>query len=107
MSLQIKSGSRVPKETERVARAAFPKGNPYVTLRDELETLYHDNQFVRLCFLNVGSPPNRLGGWQSSPFCSLLKTCRIGRLRMLFAVGLIGNTCWAWNWRIPGSIFRY
>jgi hypothetical protein len=29
----------IPEETQRVARAAFPKGNPYMLLRDELGTL--------------------------------------------------------------------
>jgi transposase len=40
MSLQAKPGSRVPEETARVARAAFPKGNPYLTVHDELDTSY-------------------------------------------------------------------
>ena len=30
----------VPLETARVARAAFPKGNRYITMRDELGVLY-------------------------------------------------------------------
>jgi transposase len=29
----------VPPETARVARAAFPKGNRYMTMRDELGVL--------------------------------------------------------------------
>ena len=48
MSLHPKPGSRVPEETIRVARAAFPKGNSYMTLRDELETIYTDSQFAPL-----------------------------------------------------------
>ena len=40
MSLRPRSGSHVPEETARVAQAAFPKGNSYLTLRDELETIY-------------------------------------------------------------------
>jgi hypothetical protein len=40
MSLQAKAGSLVPEETVRVAQAAFPKGNAYTTLRNELETVY-------------------------------------------------------------------
>lgn len=62
MSLQVKPGSRVPAETARVARAAFPKGNPYMTLRDELETIYADSLFTRL-FPKRGQPaesPGRL-----------------------------------------------
>ena len=48
MSLQVKPRSTVPEETVRVARAAFPKGNPYLTLRDELETIYVDSLFAAL-----------------------------------------------------------
>ena len=62
MSLQVKPGSTVPEETARVARAAFPKGNPYMTLRDELETVYADSLFTHL-FSKRGQPaesPGRL-----------------------------------------------
>ena len=30
----------VPAETARIARAAFPKGNPYLTLRDDLGPVF-------------------------------------------------------------------
>ena len=55
MSLQMKPGSTVPEETARVAQAAFPKGNSYLTLRDELETIYTDSLFVSL-FSPLGQP---------------------------------------------------
>src|SRR5262245_4150538 len=48
MSLCPRSGSPVPDETARVARAAFPKGNPYLTLRDALETISVDSSFADL-----------------------------------------------------------
>lgn len=38
MSLQPQPIGSVPEETSRVARAAFPKGNLYITLRDEIGT---------------------------------------------------------------------
>lgn len=62
MSLTPQPMRAVPVETERVARAAFPKGNPYLTLRDELESIYEDDQFVHL-FPSRGQPaesPGRL-----------------------------------------------
>ena len=37
MSLKPSPIPPVPDETARVARAAFPTGNPYLTLRDALE----------------------------------------------------------------------
>ena len=62
MSLHPQPGSHVPEETAQVARAAFPKGNPYLTLRDELETIYADSVFEDL-FAKRGQPaesPGRL-----------------------------------------------
>jgi transposase len=38
----------VPELTARVARAAFPKGNPYLRLRDELGPAFHDAGFADL-----------------------------------------------------------
>lgn len=52
----------VPGETARVARAAFPKGNVYMTMRDELGGMYSDSEFAPL-FSTRGRPaeaPGRL-----------------------------------------------
>jgi transposase len=49
MSLRPHSHTAVPAETSRVAQAAFPKGNLYMTLRDKLGTLYTDEEFADLC----------------------------------------------------------
>jgi hypothetical protein len=38
----------VPFETIRVARAAFPKGNLYLAMRDELGILFEDSDFAEL-----------------------------------------------------------
>jgi len=48
MSMHPRPEAKVPEETVRVARAAFPKGNDYMILRDELETIYTDSQFAPL-----------------------------------------------------------
>jgi transposase len=42
MSLRSEPIPVVPEETVRVARAAFPKGNLYLKMRDELGTFYED-----------------------------------------------------------------
>src|SRR5919197_3675383 len=55
MSLHPHAWEPVPEETTRVARAAFPKGNPYLTLRDALGTIFHDDDFAAL-FPRVGQP---------------------------------------------------
>src|SRR5262249_23880752 len=38
----------VPELTARIARAAFPKGNPYLRLRDELGPVFRDGDFAAL-----------------------------------------------------------
>src|SRR4051794_3827443 len=38
----------VPEQTARIARAAFPKGSPYLTLRDTLGTIFEDGHFADL-----------------------------------------------------------
>jgi len=48
MTLQPQPILPVPEETARVARAAFPKGNVYLQLRDELGTIYDDDFFAEL-----------------------------------------------------------
>jgi len=55
MSLQPLIIQQVPEDTARVARAAFPKGNPYLRLYDELGPLYADQQFAAL-FPTRGQP---------------------------------------------------
>lgn len=48
MSLQPQAMPPIPEETARVARAIFPKGNRYMHLRDDLGTIYSDEQFAAL-----------------------------------------------------------
>ena len=55
MSLKSETIPEVPGETARVARAAFPKGNLYLKMRDELGVFYSDNDFVDL-FSTRGQP---------------------------------------------------
>lgn len=55
MSLLPSMIGPVPEETARIARAAFPKGNPYLKLRDELGTLFEDRDFIEL-FSKRGHP---------------------------------------------------
>jgi transposase len=55
MSLKPEPIEPVPEETARIAHAAFPKGNLYLRLRDELGTLYQDELFADL-FPSRGQP---------------------------------------------------
>lgn len=55
MSLHPTPIPPVPEETARVARAAFPNGNRYLRLRDELGVFYEDTAFAAL-FSQRGRP---------------------------------------------------
>jgi transposase len=55
MSLHVQPTGPVPEETARVARAAFPKGNTWMQLRDVLGAIYDDAQFAPL-FARRGRP---------------------------------------------------
>ena len=48
MSLKPQPIQPVPEMTAEVARAAFPKGNPYLKFRDKLETIFTDDDFADL-----------------------------------------------------------
>ena len=63
MSLRPHTLEPVPEETARVARAAFPKGNPYLLLRDTLGTIFQDDDFAP-CFPLEGQtwPPALASG---------------------------------------------
>lgn len=55
--MSLKSGlpNEIPEQTQRVARAAFPKGCVAMRLRDEFGTLYRDADFADL-FSKRGQP---------------------------------------------------
>ena len=55
MSLHAPVVYLIPEETAHVARAAFPKGNPYLLIADELGPLYANAQFAAL-FPTTGQP---------------------------------------------------
>ena len=55
MSLRAPLMYCIPEETARVARAAFPKGNPYLRMHDELGPIYTNPMFAHL-FPNDGQP---------------------------------------------------
>lgn len=47
----------IPEDTKKVAQAAFPNGNLYMKMRDELGSIYNDELFTEL-FSEEGQP-----GW--------------------------------------------
>jgi hypothetical protein len=55
MSLKPSLIESVPADTVHVARAAFPKGNLYISMRDELGVLFRDSDFAEL-FPQRGQP---------------------------------------------------
>ena len=62
MSVKPSKHQGIPEETQIVAKAAFPKGNVYVWIRDALGELYQDERFADL-YSSRGQPalsPGRL-----------------------------------------------
>jgi transposase len=55
MSMPAPLHDVIPEETVRVARAAFPKGNLFMRMHEELGPLYHNPQFAAL-FSHTGQP---------------------------------------------------
>src|SRR5215469_12524514 len=55
MSLKPQELGPIPEETARIARAAYPKGNAWMRMRDELGTIYQDEAFAHL-FSHTGQP---------------------------------------------------
>ena len=87
----------VPEATAKVAKAAFPKGNRYMRLRDELGVFYHDEEFAELYPERGQSAiaPWRLTMILIMQFLENLsdrQTCRLQSEE-----GLIGNTLYLWN----------
>jgi transposase len=48
MTLHAQTEFTIPEETIRVARAAYPHGNPLIKMRDVLGTIYQDQTFASL-----------------------------------------------------------
>jgi transposase len=95
MSVHPSPMGPVPEETARVARAACPKGNVYVQMRDLLGAIYADGQFADL-FAPRGRPveaPWRLALVRVMQFAEGLsdrQAAEAGRARIdwKYAVGL-------------------
>ena len=58
----------IPEETARVAYLAFPKGNRYLTLRDEIGTIFTNSDFTDL-FATCGQ--SAISPWQLALICIL------------------------------------
>jgi hypothetical protein len=58
MSLRPQPIDSVPNDTARVARASFPRGNTYMTLRDEPGSIFRDVEFAAVVddFYRPASP---------------------------------------------------
>jgi transposase len=66
MSLKPQVIPHIPDDTKRVAQTAFPRGNISMRMRDELGTLYHDEQFVEV-FPHRGQPAH--SPWRLALIC--------------------------------------
>jgi transposase len=55
MSLKVKAAEPIPMMTAQVAKAAFPKGNIYMAMRDHFGVFFKDEQFQEL-YSHTGQP---------------------------------------------------
>lgn len=56
MTLHARDWFPVPAQTARVARAAFRKGNVYLTVRDKMGVWYRDSDYAHLFVADEGRP---------------------------------------------------
>ena len=61
MTLHTRNRFETPHETARVARAAFPHGNVYMTMRDRVNLFYRDSTFADLFASPQGRPAESPG----------------------------------------------
>ena len=95
MSLHPQDGYQIPEETQRVARAAFPKGTLCLRIADAVGAIYDDMQFAGLFPLR-GQPaeaPARLALATVLQFVEGLSDRRAadavrGRIDWKYALGL-------------------
>ena len=77
MSLKPDPIQPVPEETARVARAVFRKGNPLLSLRDELGAIFADAQHVATAAaINL----DRLAAWFRAVPRATTRTSRFAAL---------------------------
>ena len=55
MTLQQQNAFVIPQETTRVARAAYPRGNTIMKMRDALGSIYQEQSFAHV-FPHHGRP---------------------------------------------------
>ncbi len=88
MSMPPHAIGSIPDETIRVARAAFPRGNMYLTMRDQLGTLYEEQNFAALL--------KRPGNSRWSACSNLLKGSLIAKQQRPCGAGSTGNMLSRW-----------
>jgi hypothetical protein len=96
MSLKPTPVGPVPELTAYVARAAFPDGNPYLSVRDALGTFYDDERFADM-FPDRGHRRRRPGGSPWSRTGSSPRGSPTVRPPTPSAAGSTGSTPWGSN----------
>jgi transposase len=94
MSIEYEPIPPVPTQTNRVAKAAFPKGNIYLTLRDELGPIFSDLDESRIVLQDGKTCGATLAVGIGYTDAIQAKTSPTDKPQTQCARGLIGNTCW-------------
>jgi transposase len=93
MSLHPQEPPSIPEETNRVARAAFPKGTLCLNIADELGSIYTDSQFAAL-FPRRGKHAEAPGRLALATVLQFIEGLSTVRPRMPYADGSTGNMHW-------------
>src|SRR6185312_13655780 len=96
MSLRPTPCADISANTAAVARAAFPKGNVYLRLRDELGTIFTDAPFA-LLFASRGQPAACLWRLALVTLLHSPRTCRTAGPPRRYAVASPGSICSGWS----------
>jgi transposase len=96
MSLTLEVGRSVPEETRRVAKAAFPKGNVYLWIGDELGELYSDHLFIDLYPVR-GQPTISSGRLALITILQFMEGLTDRQAAEAVRDALTGNMRWDWN----------
>src|ERR671926_575930 len=96
MSLRAPLFYVIPEQTIQVAQAAFPKGNPYMRMRDALGPIYTNPAFTHL-FPKTGQPAEAPAHLALVTIMQFAEGLSDGQAADAVLGALTGNTPWPWS----------
>ena len=97
MTLQPQDAFSLPDETIRIARAAYPKGNVYIQMRDALGPIYHDEYVRSFVSSERSSSWSTLATSTDHSHARGSRSCQIEKRLTRFEGVSTGNTLFGWS----------